>query len=339
MGCQMMRRLGDLAAVIGAENRCLKAVPAGAGPVPGSGGREKLSICVIGAGDVGVNAALGLRLLGGDVLERIGIFDPDEKRSARAEMEIGQVWRPDVPEMPGVHSVTDMDGIFGHDVILFTASKGVPALGTDVGDVRLAQLKANAELVKIYGKEAKARGYQGLFFIMSDPVDDLCNVMLRYSGMPPERIRGFGLGVMNARARYYAERDERFSEYLTKGRAFGQHGDGLVLAVDPENYDDSLSKELTGLAAKANLRVRDLGFKPYIAPAFSSGAVSVLETLRGGWNYGSVYIGDPEKGSFFGALSRLGPEGAECEDVRLPEALFGRLEESFRSLYERDEDL
>lgn len=299
----------------------------------------KYSICVIGAGDVGVNAALGLRVCGGDIVSEIGVFDPDPARSLRAEKEIGQVSFPDGRTLPSVSAVTDMDGVFSRDVILFTASKGVPSLGSGIKDVRLAQLEANADIVRIYAREARERSYAGLFFIMSDPVDDLCNVMLRESGMDPSRIRGFGLGVMNARARYYAERDERFRSYLTEGRAFGQHGEGLVLANSIENYDAELSDELTAIVRNANMEVRELGFKPYIAPAFSSGALSVLETLRGGWNYGSVYIEEGGVGSYFGVLSRLGPEGAERERRELPEALIRRLRESFRSLYERDLDL
>lgn len=300
---------------------------------------KRYSICVVGAGDVGINAALGLRLMGGDILSGIRIFDPDAKRAKRAEMELGQVDWPAGAGLPAVAAAFSMDEVFASDVVLFTASRGVPGLGSGVADVRLAQLEANAGIVRIYGKEARERGFDGYFFIMSDPVDDLCNVMLRSSGMDPGRIRGFGLGVMNARARYYAERDPRFASYLTEGRAFGQHGEGLVLANSIADYDDGLSRELTSLAARANLEVRELGFKPFIAPAFSSGAISVLETLRGGWNYGSVYIERPEGGSFFGMLSRLTPDGPECEETALPEALAGRIDESFRSLIERDKDL
>ena len=38
-------------------------------------------------------------------------------------------------------------------------------------------------------------------------------------GLLPEQIQGFGLGVMNARAAYYAKRDPRFSRFLTEGPA------------------------------------------------------------------------------------------------------------------------
>ena len=69
-------------------------------------------------------------------------------------------------------------------------------------------------------------------------------------------MRGFGLGVMHARALYFARKDARFTGYLTEGRAFGPHGEDLVLANSIEHYDDALSRELTEKVAHANLDMR-----------------------------------------------------------------------------------
>lgn len=64
--------------------------------------------------------------------------------------------------------------------------------------------------------------------------------------------------------------DGRFSQFLTEGRSFGPHGQDLVIADSIENYNDELSKELTQLTVTANLHMRAIGFKPFIAPAYSS---------------------------------------------------------------------
>ena len=53
-----------------------------------------------------------------------------------------------------------------------------------------------------------------------------------------------------------------------------------MIANSLSHYDDGLSRELTELVATANLRIRELGFKPYVAPAISSGAMQLLLTLR-----------------------------------------------------------
>ena len=168
--------------------------------------------------------------------------------------------------------------------------------------------------------------------MISDPVDPLARAALlasnrdetgRYDGLGllPQKVQGYGLGVMNARAAYYAKRDPRFSRFLTGGRAFGPHGSGLVIADSITDYDDAISQELTGLALTANLKMREMGFKPYVAPALSSAALSVLLTLRGAWHYGSVCLGN----IFMGVKNRYTPTGLETEDLPLPDELYRRL--------------
>ena len=78
--------------------------------------------------------------------------------------------------------------------------------------------------------------------------------------------------------------------------------------------------------------MRELGFKPYIAPAISSTAVPILLTLRGEWHYGSVYLGDSARGAFMGVKNRLTESGFEYEDVPLPDALYKRILNAYTTL-------
>ena len=96
-------------------------------------------------------------------------------------------------------------------------------------------------------------------------------------------------------------------------------------------YDDALSRELTELTLTANLRMRELGFKPYVAPALSSGALSLLLLLRGEWHCSSVFL----DGVFMGCRNRLTPAGTETELYeRIPDALFAHLEDAVKQLKE-----
>jgi hypothetical protein len=68
--------------------------------------------------------------------------------------------------------------------------------------------------------------------------------------------------------------------------------------------------------------MREIGFKPYVAPALSSGALSLLLTLRGEWHCGSVFL----DGIFMGVKNRYTPAGLETELLpRIPDALFDRI--------------
>ena len=239
-------------------------------------------------------------------------------------------WPFSTHPLPEVVPVTEEE-IFDCDLFVFCATKAVPPIGSG-GDVRMLQFEANRKIAAHYGQLAKAAEYQGLFAVVSDPVDPLCKEVLLSSGLAPAQIRGYGLGVMNKRAEYYAKKDARFADYLTEGRAFGPHGADLVIANSIAHYDDTLSRELTDLTVKANLAIRELGFKPYLAPAFSSGTISLLLTLQGAWHYSSVYFGKGADGAFLGLRNRLSAEQVEYEDLLLPPALYARIEHAYHNL-------
>ena len=299
---------------------------------PLNGRKKRLHLLAVG--DVGGTFLTALKLLGGDVIESVGICDLNAAAVERWCAEMGQIaWPWDYDALPQVEPV-DLDHLFDCDIFLFAAAKSVPPVGSG-GDVRMAQLAANRPLVEHYARLARAKRFPGLFLVMSDPVDPLCRAAYLAAnqdetgvfdgrGLLPEQIRGLGLGVMNARAAYFAQRDLRFAAFLTEGRSFGPHGQGLVIANSIAHYDDTLSRELTAEVLSANLRIRELGFKPFVAPAVSSGAMQLLLLLRGQWHCASLPLGD----IFFGCRSRLTPLGPETEALPLPPQLLSRLQES-----------
>ena len=292
---------------------------------------ERHRVNVLALGDVGMTVLLAMKLLGGDVIQSLGICDINKANVERLEMEMNQIRYPfDLADMPKVYAVEE-DHLFDCDVVVFCASKGIPPIGVK-GDVRMAQLEANREIIAHYGALARESNFQGLMAVVSDPVDPLCKAFLKASGLHPAQVQGYGLGVMNARAAYYAERDDRFASYLEEGRAFGPHGGDLVIANSVSRYDDALSRELTELTVNANMQVRELGYKPYIAPAISSAAVSILLTLRGEWHYGSLYLGDWETGAFLGIKNRMTERGPVYEELELPDALYGRIKNAYDNL-------
>ncbi len=289
--------------------------------------KEKYRVHLLALGDVGSTLALGLRLMGGDVISSIGIYDLRENVPQRWEFELNQIAAPGDTCFPPVEIVSP-ERLMDCDVFLFCASRFVPDTAVKSGDVRMAQYELNRPLVAGYARMARERGFQGMFCVVSDPVDPLCRAALLESGLSAGQIRGFGLGVMDARARYYAKKDPRFASYLIDGRAFGPHGEGLVIANSVSRYDDALSRELTERTKHANLDMRALGYKPYVAPALSSGALSLLACLRGEWHHSSVWL----EGIYFGLRNRLTDGGIEMERLSLPEPLLERIRGAMEDL-------
>ena len=268
-------------------------------------------------------------------ISEIGIYDPNEALCRRYELELNQVL--DRPEPRIV--LRDPETLFDCDVFLFTASRGVPPVGAS-GDVRMVQFEKNRDMLKAYSAQARAARFSGLFCQISDPVDQLARCVFLQSnrdeagnfdflGLLPEQIVGFGLGVMQARGAYMARALGLTCPNL---RAYGPHGADLVIANDPRDYDAAISEELTRRTVGANMEVRALGFKPYIAPALSSAALSILGLLRG-----EVFLGAaPLGGVYFGCRSRLTDRGFELLREDLHPDLQARLQAAWEKLKEAE---
>jgi len=308
--------------------------------------KAKYRLHIFAMGDVGGTLLLGLKLLGGDMLTQIGIFDLRTHILSRFEQEVNQVTYPFLPcSLPEVEIISE-EQLFDCDIFVFCASAIVPEAGSEVDDVRLAQYVENKRIIARYAQMARFRKFRGIFAVMSDPVDLLCQCAYHISncridgtwdaqGLESWQVRGYGLGVMHARALYYSKKDARFLMYQAEGRAFGPHGVDLVIANSIKNYNEQLSLELTQLAVHANLSIRNTGYKPYIAPALSSGAISLLQTLRGEWHYSAVFHDEV----FFGWKNRIRGGKTEREELELPNALEERLQNVRTKLYKEAEEI
>jgi len=295
-------------------------------PLASNKKRKPYKVHVLGLGDVGGMMLSALRLIGGDTLEAIGIFDLDENKVKRWCYELNQIMTIDRGPYPPVYGVS-MDDLFNCDAFVFTASSRIPEVGSGVKDVRMFQLEANTKIISIYAKMAKEKNFEGQFIVVSDPVDLLCRAVLSH-GLRPEQIKGFGLGVMHARACYYSEYHD-MTYYKEEGRAYGPHGKHLIIADSISNYNQEKALLLTEKTVKANLDVRAVGYKPFIAPALSSAAMSILAYLEEKSHYSTVYI----DGVYFGCKNKVeNLVYVHTEKNNLPEQLLERLSATYKEL-------
>lgn len=301
--------------------------------------KKKWKLNLIALGDVGSNVLIGLRLLGGKSISEIGIYDRNINKLKRWEHELNQIRRPfDELSFPRVIPIKEED-LFNCDIFVFCASKGIPPVGSDIVDVRMAQFESNSEIISKYAKMARSNQFKGIFAVVSDPVDLLCKVAflesnknetdeLDFLGMSSDQVIGYGLGVMNGRACFFAENSSDMVHYIEEGRVFGPHGEGLIVADSVKNYNEEISNYLTEKTINANKEVRAFGYKPFIAPSLSSGALSLIATIQGDWFYGSTYM----KEVYMGSKCRLLPSGIEVEQLDLPDQLLNKLKETYKKL-------
>jgi len=300
---------------------------------------SRWKINIVGLGDVGGLLLTGLRLLGGSCIESIGIYDKNINAIKRWELEANQIFCPfSAYKFPEIYQLRE-ENIFDCDIFVFCATVGVPSLGEEQENVRMKQFEGNSKIISDYARKAREKSFKGIFAVISDPVDLLCKAVFLasnkstsgefdFKGLAADQIRGYGLGVMHARAVYYSRQNTETAEYNREGRAFGPHGQGLVIANSFKKYDETLSEMLTAQAVKANLKVRETGFKPYIAPALSSGSYPLIATMSGKWHYSATFMG----GIFIGAKNRLLKSGIEIERLDLPAILVEKIKRSYQEL-------
>ncbi|OQB25399.1 MAG: L-lactate dehydrogenase 2 [Firmicutes bacterium ADurb.Bin182] len=302
------------------------------------------AIHIAGLGDVGGTLLIGLVLLGSGTVKQIGLYDPDMQKCMRYEQEVNQIL-PLSGNPPSVRIICKEE-LFDCDIFVFTASKSAPPSDADLKDVRIVQLEGNKRILAPYARMARKAGFKGLFAQVSDPVDHLSRAVFLesnknelgkfdFQGLLPEQIRGFGLGVMAARASYFAKK-RGVEVFPQNGRVFGPHGRGLVAANDyGAGYDPEISELLTRDAVTANIKVRETGYKPFIAPGLSSACISLLRLLKGEWHDSAIPLG----GVYFGCRSRLDERGIRTERLRLHPKLYSRIEWAYTRLKESFDEL
>lgn len=298
---------------------------------------KKWRVNVLALGDVGTTLLIGLRLLGKDI--DIGIYDRTPNKIKRWEYELNQIRIPFKEEALGPVRPLGESDLFDCDMLVFCASKSIPPVGKENVDVRMVQFNDNRKIIASYGKLARETEFKGIFAVVSDPVDLLCKSLyidsnldkdggLDFKGLSPNQIIGYGLGVMNARACFYSERLEGFTHYIREGTVFGPHGKGLIVADSMDNYNDKKSLLLTEKTLNANLEIRAFGYKPFVAPSLSSGALSIIATISGDYFYGSSLMGQV----YMGSKMKLGDCGLEIPKYNFDKQLEERLKETYKEL-------
>ena len=106
------------------------------------------------------------------------------------------------------------------DIVVITA--GIPQ---KPGESRMDLLKKNAAIFKDMIGTIMDNGFDGIFIVVSNPMDVLTYLTKKYSGLPAERVIGSGTILDSARLRFKTA--ERLGIHPKSVHAFqvGEHGD------------------------------------------------------------------------------------------------------------------
>ena len=106
------------------------------------------------------------------------------------------------------------------DVVIITA--GAPQ---KPGESRMDLLKKNANILKGMIDQIMASGFNGIFLVVTNPMDVLTFLTMKYSGLPAEKVIGSGTVLDSARLRTRIAGYLNVSPKSVHAYQVGEHGD------------------------------------------------------------------------------------------------------------------
>lgn len=93
------------------------------------------------------------------------------------------------------------------------------------GETRTDLVKKNAKIIKEIVKSVMDSGFNGIFLMVSNPVDTLSFLTYKYSGLPSEKVIGSGTVLDSARLRYDLAKKLDVHPKSVHAYQVGEHGD------------------------------------------------------------------------------------------------------------------
>lgn len=93
------------------------------------------------------------------------------------------------------------------------------------GETRTDLVQKNAEITKDIVKSIMDSGFDGIFIVVSNPMDTLSYLTWQYSGLPSERIIGTGTILDSARLRFQIAKRLAIHPKSVHAYQVGEHGD------------------------------------------------------------------------------------------------------------------
>ena len=202
-------------------------------------GRPKIT--VVGAGNVGATCAhwAAARELGDVVLVDVVEGMPQGKA-----LDLMQA-RPVFGFNAEVVGTNDYAATKGSQVVIITAG-----IARKPGMSREDLINTNKNIVATVTKEVVAKSPDAFLIIVSNPLDAMCYVAKKVSGLPRERVMGMAGILDTARFRVFIAMELGVAVEEIQAMVLGGHGDDMVPVVSATNVT---GVPLTSLLSKKRL--------------------------------------------------------------------------------------
>ena len=230
------------------------------------------------------------------------------------------------------------------DVVVITA--GAPQ---KPGETRMDLIKKNANILKGMIEQIMASGFNGIFLVVTNPMDVLTYLTMKYSGLPAEKVIGSGTVLDSARLRTRIAGYLNVSPKSVHAYQVGEHGDTELTLwstadLGGQNVTELLPYDtLSGISDFVKNEAYDIiekkGATYY---GIATCVVSILNCIFNDEmrilpvsNYDSfndLYYGFPAVVGRAGIIRRLDLKLTEEEGVKLQESI-NALKKAIKSVY------
>ena len=180
----------------------------------------KRKVAIVGCGLVGSTTAFSLTTQG--VCDEVMLIDIDKERAYGEMLDLKdsiEYLNRNVKVYTGSYEECgDMD------IIVITA--GAPP---KEGQSRLDTLELSAKICKSIVEPIMKSGFDGIFIVISNPVDIIAHYVYKLSGLPKNQVIGTGTAIDSARLQDYIAQLVKVDPRSVHAYSMGEHGDSQMV--------------------------------------------------------------------------------------------------------------
>ncbi len=205
---------------------------------------KKTKVAVVGCGLVGSSTAFSLVTQG--VCDEILMIDINEERALGEVLDLRDTIKYlDRNVKVRTASYSDCSDV---DIMVITA--GAPP---QKGQTRLDTLEVSAKIVKTIVEPVMASGFDGIFIVVSNPVDIIAHYVYKLSGLPKNQVIGTGSSLDTSRLQNFIAELVNVDPRSVYAYSMGEHGDSQmvpwsIVTVAGKSFNDIIhdNKDLVG---------------------------------------------------------------------------------------------
>ena len=181
--------------------------------------RSGSKICIVGAGSVGATIACSITVAG--MVSEIVLIDTNNDKAEGEALDIleGTPFCSTVKLYAG-----DYEAAKGADIVVITSGQA-----RKPGQSRIDLTQNNFEMLKTIAPEIVKYAPDAIYVMVSNPVDILTYVMIKYGGLPPHQIIGSGTLLDSARLRTALSQRLYVDIHNIHAYVFGEHGETSMI--------------------------------------------------------------------------------------------------------------